>query len=546
MKANSGFETEKSYYLAENVYFEPLINQWYAWPYLLSPASASRHVVNTHRRIMSSFVNNYELHILASKESVMAGGEFLNCSADQVSDIRRLIAHIDENCADLIELSDAIRQLDDLLRAHTSGETLEHLYPKVPEALRGFVELHFDMEHRASFRLIEPLLYKSKFYNKSLQSVSFGKLTSDGDRPFVLSTPRLADDKHLQVAVDFNDKFLDPLFRSREHPLSAAEVDSLFDQLSLSGGLTPRQLFNDEPSPYRYRPVDYDQGLRLRYTGHAGFTVETADLTIMIDPVISSRCERFTDDVISFTELPPHIDYVCLTHNHQDHVNFETLLQLRYKIGKVVVPKNNGGTLADPSLKLMLRQLNFDVLEIDELEEIALPGGGRIVSVPFLGEHGDLNIRSKCAWLIEAGGRKVFFGADSSNPDIRLYENMREVLSNIDVFCIGMECVGAPYTWLYGALHTKPVGKSIKNSRRLNGSDFRQAFDIVSLLRPKEVYIYALGIEPWYKYFMGIDYSDDSKQIVESKKLIDGCKSIGIHAESLYGKKTLAFAWQES
>lgn len=529
--------TEKSYYLAENVYFEPLFNQWYAWPYLLAPASAARHVVNTHRRIMNSFVNNYELHIMASKESVMAGGEFLNCSADQVTDIRRLIEQIDANCADLVALSDAIRELDDLLRSHTSGETLEHLYPRVPEALRGFVELHFDMEHRASFRFIEPLLYKSKYYKKSLQSVSFGRLSSEGDRPFVLSTPRLADDRHLQVGVDFNAEFLDTVFRAREQPLSAAEIDALFAQQPLSGGLSPLHLFSETPSPYRHTPVG--EGVHLRYTGHAGFTVETPDVTVMIDPVITNRCEKFAGEVISFTELPQRIDYVCLTHNHQDHVNFETLLQLRYKIGKVVVPKNNGGTLADPSLKLMLRQLNFDVVEVDELDEIALPGG-RIVSIPFLGEHGDLNIRSKNAWLVEVGGRKVFFGADSSNPDIKLYENMRELLSGIDVFCIGMECVGAPYTWLYGALHTKAVSKSIKNSRRLNGSDFRQAFDIVSLLRPKEVYIYALGIEPWYKYFMGIDYTDDSKQIVESKKMIEGCKSLGIHAESLYGKRTLA------
>jgi hypothetical protein len=100
------------------------------------------------------------------------------------------------------------------------------------------------------------------------------------------------------------------------------------------------------------------------------------------------------------------------------------------------VPKNNGGTLADPSIKLLLKQLGFSVREVDDLEEIPLPGG-RITSIPFFGEHGDLNIRSKTAWLIEIDGKKCFFGADSANPDISLYENLREVLSDIDVFlCI--------------------------------------------------------------------------------------------------------------
>ena len=526
-------------YLAEDAYFEPLFNHWYAWPYLLAPASAARHLVFTHRRIMTSFVNNYQLHILAASESALTGAEFLNCTEEQVKDVRALIEKIDAKCADLINLANAITELDERLRAHTSGESLENLYPKVPEALRGYVELCFDMEHHASFRLIEPLLYKSKYYNKSLQSASFGLLRHDGSRPFVLSTPRFADENHVHVEVDFNAPFLDALFRARESPLTVSEADRLFGEQTVTGGLPYKALFTEKKPAHPFEPVS--EGVRLRYIGHAGFLVETRDVSIAIDPVIANRCDRFANEVISFSELPARIDYVFLTHNHQDHVNFETLLQLRYKIGTIVVPKNNGGALVDPSLRAMLKQLNFNVIEIDELEEIPVPGG-RIVSIPFLGEHGDLSIRSKSAWLVEILGKKVFFGADSSNPDTRLYENMSELLSDMDIFCIGMECVGAPYTWLYGALHTRPVTKAIKNSRRLNGSDATQAFAIVNVLRPKQVYIYALGMEPWYRYFMGINYSENSKQIVEVKKMLNCCESLGVPAESLYGKRTLVLA----
>jgi hypothetical protein len=41
-------------------------------------------------------------------------------------------------------------------------------------------------------------------------------------------------------------------------------------------------------------------------------------------------------------------------------------------------------------------------------------------------------------------------------------------------------------------------------------------------------------MEPWYNYFMGIEYSDDSKQITESKKLLDLCLERGIPAERMY------------
>jgi L-ascorbate metabolism protein UlaG (beta-lactamase superfamily) len=525
----------KKYYLKEDAYFEPLFNHWYAWPYLLPPVTGARHLVNTHRRIMTSFVNNYELHIMAIKEKGMAGAEFLNCEEEQLPQIKSLIEELDDKCADLVALSDAVKDLEELLRNHTSGETIEPLYSKVPSMLQGYVELFLDMEHRASYRLIEPLLYQSSYYKPSLQTLSFGLLSRVDERPFVLSTPRLPDANHLQILVDFNHPLVDTLFRSREIPLEARQLEELFKGVEIKGGLNKHDLFTTEPSKVHQFEV-INEGVRVSYTGHAGFLVETPELAILIDPVITSRGEKFANDVISYSQLPPKIDYILLTHNHQDHVNFETLLQLRYKTNKVLVPKNNGGTLADPSIRLMVKQLGFTALEVDDLDQIFVKGG-KIIAVPFLGEHGDLHIRSKTAWYIELLGRKLFFGADSSNPDNKLYEHLEMFVHDIDILAIGMECIGAPYTWLYGALHTKMVSKTIKNSRRLNGSDCKQALPMVKAFSPKDVFIYALGMEPWYKYFMGIEYDDDSAQIVESNKMLEACKAIGVSAEALYGKK---------
>lgn len=526
----------KKLFLKEDVYFEPLFNHWYAWSYLLPPVTAARYMVNTHQRIMKSFVNNYELHISASKESVVTGGDFLNCTEDQVEDIQALIDEIDTECSDLVELSNAIKILDDMLSEHTSGQTIEYLYERVPKVLSGFVELNMDLQHRPSFRLIEALLYRSKYYKSSLQGLSFGMLSRVKERPFVLSTPRLPDENHMQLKLDFNNEFVDKIFQAREIPLSKAEVDELFGTTEIVGGLEYMDLFTEEKTKYPYEPLT--EGIRLQYTGHAGFMVETSHVTILIDPVIASRGKEFEKEAFSFSELPSKIDYICLTHNHQDHVNVESLLQLRYKTDKVLVPKNNGGTLADPSVRLLLKKFGFDVIEVDDLEEITIPEG-KITSIPFLGEHGDLNVRSKTAWLIEVQGKKSFFGADSANPDINLYQHMQDILSDIDVYAIGMECVGAPYTWLYGALHTKMVPKVIKDSRRLDGSDSKQAYGVVKMLKPKNVYIYALGLEPWYKYFMGLEYEEDSKQLLESKKMIEACKEIGIEAETMYGRKTI-------
>lgn len=527
--------SEKNLYLKEDVYFEPLINQWYAWPHLISPATSARQIEKNQKRIMNSFINNAQLHMLAVKESVLTGGDFLDCKLEQVDDIKNLLAQIEENCGELKALSDAIAVLDEMMRNHTSGESIEPLYDDVPKALKGTVELFLDMEHRASYRFIEPLLYH-RFHNTKLQSLSFGLLTSLEERPFVLSTPRLADDDHLHVAAEFNAPIVDAVARARTHPLSMDEVDKIFSQYDLNGALDYKSLFTETPPNLRHIPVK--QGVRAQYIGHAGFLIESPDVSIIIDPVIPTRGKFCETDIVGYSELPEHIDYICLTHVHQDHTNIETLLQLRHKTGKIIVPKNNGGTLADPSMRLLLKTLNFDVIEVDDLEDIDIPEG-RIVSIPFLGEHGDLNIRSKAAWAIELQGKKLFFGADSSNPDSALYETLGELFPNIDIFAIGMECVGAPYTWCYGALHTIPVSKEIKDSRRLNGSNFKQAFDMVKHFNPKRVFVYALGLEPWYKFLMGIEYSDDSTQIVESDKMVKACTEIDIDTEILYGKKNI-------
>ncbi|MBB1062076.1 MBL fold metallo-hydrolase [Marilutibacter spongiae] len=530
---------EEQLYLREDVYFEPLVNQWYAWPYLLPPVPGARHMVNTHRRIMSSFVKNYRLHIMAVNQPGMAGSEFMDCSEEQVDEIKALVERINAEHADLVELSDAVRELDEILREHTSGESIEHLYERIPGPLKGYVEISMDLEHHPSYRLIESLLYRSRYYKKSLQSVSFGILDEAGQRPFVLSTPRLPAADNLQLPIDYAHPMLDELFRAREFPIPASRVDALFEGLETSGGLSPRDLFTTQAPPQRHQPAG--EGVHMAYLGHAGFLIETPEVSILVDPVIAARGESFSDEVLSFSQLPERIDYICITHLHQDHANLETLLQLRYKTDTILVPRNNGGTLADPSLRLLLQQFGFKVHELDDMDEVPVPGG-RIVAIPFLGEHGDLNVRSKTAWFYELLGKKIFVGADSSNLDPNLYEHIGREIGEVDIMAIGMECVGAPYTWLYGALHTRLVSKKVKESRRLNGSDYDKARQIADVFKPSQVYLYALGLEPWYKYFMGIDYDENSMQMIETGKMLESCQSLNVPAERLYGKKSVVLA----
>lgn len=218
---------------------------------------------------------------------------------------------------------------------------------------------------------------------------------------------------------------------------------------------------------------------------------------------------------------------------------FETLLQLRHKIRNVVVPRSAGGDRIDPSLKRILQVVGFkQVDEIDVLEKTAI-GDGHIVGLPFLGEHADLDIRTKMAYYVNLGGHSVVMAADSNNLEPRLYEHLHELIGDVDVLLLGMECDGAPLSWLYGPLLTRPLSRKHDQSRRFNGSTYDKAVAIVEQLRPRQVYVYAMGQEPWCTFLTFIQYTDQSRPIVHANRLVNDCRGRGLTAELLFGHKEI-------
>jgi len=72
-----------------------------------------------------------------------------------------------------------LAKLDNMMRTSAKGYSLHPLYSQVPDILRGYVELVYDLNHQPSFRMIEPLLYKSRYYDQSMQSLMLSAIRSD-------------------------------------------------------------------------------------------------------------------------------------------------------------------------------------------------------------------------------------------------------------------------------------------------------------------------------------------------------------------------------
>jgi L-ascorbate metabolism protein UlaG (beta-lactamase superfamily) len=526
--------TIKKLYLKQNILAEPLFNQWYAWPHLIPPASAAMYIANSHLKIMQSFASAPQVHINALKNPAMIGGPFINYDSSRVPDIKRLIDKTLTEQKDMLEFAEAVKTLDQMLVNEATGYSMEALYSKIPDLLKGYVELVYDLRDNPSIRFLEGLLYESKFYKTESQSVALSEINTDA-RSFVFSTPRLESNECLSLNVPFESEALDELFKMKTTP---RPLEYITDALGITH--ERHDLFNTfftENEPDQPRHFDGD-GVRIRYFGHACLLIETRDVSLLIDPVISYKYDNDVERQ-TFADLPEKIDYVVITHNHQDHVIFETLLQLRHKIRNIIVPKSIGGDRVDPSLKLILLTTGFDnVWDIDELERVEIPGG-YIMGCPFFGEHSDLNIRTKLGYYVYLLGKKIMAVADSNNLESRLYRYLHKIIGDVDILFIGMECDGAPMSWLYGPLSTKSIARKNDQSRRLDGSTCEKGMAIVDIMKPKQVYVYAMGQEPWCSFLTSIRYTEASKPIVESNKLVDECLGRGLPAERLYGCKNI-------
>ena len=486
MSNPSNFPSNDIVFLSPQTKLEPLVCRWYAWPHLISPAQLALHIEYRLLPLLHSFVSNPSVHVSANRDPSMYGGPFMSLTEQDVTGVQQLIEHTTASCADLITLAKDLRAVAGKLEEQAGGFSLNDFYATLPTSLQGLVEYLYDANSHASIRLFEHLVYDE--YPTSHAQEIILQVTGERDRHFFMSTPRLPGDDSLSFRMRFS-------FFTTAAPVAKPD-----------------------------RHVE-DDGVRMRFFGHACVLFQTADTAVLFDPFVG--IEPGTDQRLTLNDLPDFIDYVVLTHNHQDHFNPEMLIQLRHRIGRVLVPSNNNGSVTDPSMLLTLRELGFDAVDVLEpFDTVELPEG-EILSLPFTGEHADLNIYSKQAIALSLKGRKFLFLIDSDGRDPMLYQRLMRRIGAIDALFIGMECNGAPLNWLYEPLMNKPLNRRNNESRRLSGADSARAWSILSVVKAPEVFVYAMGQDPWMKYIMGLEYEPDSIQLTESNAFIEQCNAAG-------------------
>lgn len=518
-------------YLRPEAKLEPLAARWPLWPHLIPPAQYAMNLAFRQLPSLRSFVASPSVHASAARDPRLFGGPFVALSERDTGAVKRLIEDTSRKCERLLAFAKDFRALNDQLQRCAAGYSLDDYYRDLPPSLAGLVELVYDLNNHPSIRLIEALTYESELDSRDTQSFCL-HLTPDAQRPFFMSTPMLDAPNRLFFDLPYTSAIIDRLATTRITAGVSRDLREFLDAKHCSLAFQG-QLFTDTP-PHRNGPQYGGADVRIRYFGHACVLIQTATVSVLIDPSTAWQRDG-SAATLTFSDLPDYIDYVVITHCHQDHCVPETLLQLRARVGVVVVPAHHRGSLADPSMKLILQRLGYArIVAMDYFEALEIPGG-EIVSLPFIGEHGGLDIASKHSVAVRLMNRRALFLVDSDAVDPRLWARVADRIGAIDVLFIGMECRGAPMSWLYGALASTPLTRANDESRRFSGSDCDRAWSAVQALKPQRVYVYAMGQEPWMRHLMGLEYQSDSIQLREAQRFIERCNSAGTPAQRLNG-----------
>lgn len=88
-----------------------------------------------------------------------------------------------------------------------------------------------------------------------------------------------------------------------------------------------------------------EDSLTFTWLGHSSFLLQLGKRNILVDPVLSERSspvsfagpKRFSEIPISAEQMP-EIDVLFLSHDHYDHMDYETIRDLGNKVRKFVVP----------------------------------------------------------------------------------------------------------------------------------------------------------------------------------------------------------------
>lgn len=155
----------------------------------------------------------------------------------------------------------------------------------------------------------------------------------------------------------------------------------------------------------------------LVWFGHSSYFIQLDGKRILVDPVFSGNASPIPGTVTAFkgtdrykVEDLPDIDYLIISHDHYDHVDYETLIKLKTKTKKVFCGLGVGADFEDWGYDLT------KIYEKDWDETIDLGDGFFVHTTPTRHFSGRGFTRNNTLWMsyvFQSPTMKIYIGGDS-------------------------------------------------------------------------------------------------------------------------------------
>ncbi len=265
--------------------------------------------------------------------------------------------------------------------------------------------------------------------------------------------------KSQKVGYEQSQQFKEGKFRN----VKPVPEDLAFsDKLSLAYTFFTTKVSNGRPKadliPQKIDSIsiaNYSGEARMIWFGHSSFLLQIDGKNILIDPMFGAVAaphpllgkKRFNKEFPIVIEQLPQIDAVIFSHDHYDHLDYESVLKIKDKTNHFYTPLGVGNHLTAWGVS------ESKITEMDWWQETQF-GNLKFVCTPaqhFSG-RGLNNAQSTLwsSWVITSENENIFFSGDSGYAD-----HFKEIGEKYGPFDLAlMEC--GQYNQMWSDIHMMP------------------------------------------------------------------------------------------
>jgi L-ascorbate metabolism protein UlaG (beta-lactamase superfamily) len=162
--------------------------------------------------------------------------------------------------------------------------------------------------------------------------------------------------------------------------------------------------------------LSIDQDIMVWF-GHSSYYIQLAGKRFLIDPVFSGNASPIFGTTKAFkgTDIYtaadfPEIDYLLITHDHYDHLDYTTIMELKPKIKQIVCPLGVGSHFEFWKFPVQ------NIIEKDWYEKVELDQNITLYTTPSRHFSGRSIKRCNTLWtsyVLETKDFKMYLGGDS-------------------------------------------------------------------------------------------------------------------------------------